>query len=491
MRHKRSIYWQFYGSSCHRSAPTHRQHTTIRTRRRTCIHLRIKTPFAKRKMPPKKENTKKIEKEKQKIVEDKTFGLKNKNKSKSVQRYLRIGHRRAKMETLPVFSIRAHVSHGTAHLKIVQIFICTFMYIKGVQQQVFQTKKKPDEKRKEEKEKEKLNQQKLLLNSIYQKTEKVKKINETTATYDPKKSKESQKIDIYTDVRDSKNDKENDTIDQWDINKLTEVINIRHKNVNKTDIICKYFLSAVENKQYGWFWVCPNGGDNCKYKHCLPQANPKGYFFPLYKRCYTHTSDRRNLPPYCIIRTQFINNGTPVTLELFKKWLSEREESKKQKKDEQKEKSERKVKTNVLSGKELFTYDPTLFVDDDNAANTNEYDDLFYDDDDQKEDTPEKKNVSNGEVTENDKREDEVPINTDLFIEELVGVHTFLVQQKRTAWLYPRNGASKQLHRRIGSAGRTGLILGGQASLNRNNPFAITQYCCSVIKKKKKDYLVI
>ncbi|SOV79521.1 cytoplasmic translation machinery associated protein, putative [Plasmodium sp. gorilla clade G3] len=328
-------------------------------------------------MPPKKESNKKLEKEKQKIVEDKTFGLKNKNKSKSVQRY-----------------------------------------IKGVQQQVFQTKRKPEEKRKEEKEKEKLNQQKLLLNSIYQKTEKVKKINETTSsTYDPKKSKEAQKIDIYTDIRDSKNDKENDTIDKWDIHKLNEVINIRHKNVNKTDIICKFFLNAVENKQYGWFWVCPNGGDNCKYKHCLPQ----GY---VLKKQEPTEAEKDETPLEDIIeeeRMKYINNGTPVTLELFKKWKEENADKYKLKKDDQKEKVEKKAKTNVLSGKELFTYDPTLFVDDDNAANTNEYDDLFYDDEDDKEDTPEKKNCVNGEIKENvnEKREDEVPINSDLFIDEL------------------------------------------------------------------------
>jgi len=33
--------------------------------------------------------------------------------------------------------------------------------------------------------------------------------------------------------------------------------------------VCKYFLDAVEKKQYGWFWVCPNGG-NCHYRHALP-----------------------------------------------------------------------------------------------------------------------------------------------------------------------------------------------------------------------------
>merc|ERR1719210_762108 len=39
---------------------------------------------------------------------------------------------------------------------------------------------------------------------------------------------------------------------------------------NQTDIICKYFLDALENSKYGWFWVCPYGGNDCKYRHALP-----------------------------------------------------------------------------------------------------------------------------------------------------------------------------------------------------------------------------
>lgn len=26
----------------------------------------------------------------------------------------------------------------------------------------------------------------------------------------------------------------------------------------------------MEKKQYGWFWVCPNGGKECHYRHALP-----------------------------------------------------------------------------------------------------------------------------------------------------------------------------------------------------------------------------
>lgn len=40
--------------------------------------------------------------------------------------------------------------------------------------------------------------------------------------------------------------------------------------MNVYEQVCKYFLDAVEKKQYGWFWVCPNGGKECHYRHALP-----------------------------------------------------------------------------------------------------------------------------------------------------------------------------------------------------------------------------
>jgi hypothetical protein len=39
-------------------------------------------------MPPKKQQTKKEKEKKQKATDDKTFGMKNKNKSAKVQRYI-------------------------------------------------------------------------------------------------------------------------------------------------------------------------------------------------------------------------------------------------------------------------------------------------------------------------------------------------------------------------------------------------------------------
>jgi hypothetical protein len=67
-------------------------------------------------------------------------------------------------------------------------------------------------------------------------------------------------------------DGEDENMEEWDQDKLESVVKQKHgaETVpNKTNIICKFFLDAVENRQYGWFWQCPNGKD-CKYRHALP-----------------------------------------------------------------------------------------------------------------------------------------------------------------------------------------------------------------------------
>lgn len=98
---------------------------------------------------------------------------------------------------------------------------------------------------------------------------------------------------MYVDMRDGD---ENDTMENWDDEKLKEVVNKKHGENDKkhptTDIvtktsfnfylkalilliyfilcqICKFFLEAVEKSKYGWFWSCPNGA-SCIYRHALP-----------------------------------------------------------------------------------------------------------------------------------------------------------------------------------------------------------------------------
>jgi hypothetical protein len=57
-------------------------------------------------------------------------------------------------------------------------------------------------------------------------------------------------------------------MEDWDQETLEKVVREKHgaeKPSNATNIICKFFLDAVEKRQYGWFWKCPNGTE-CKYK---------------------------------------------------------------------------------------------------------------------------------------------------------------------------------------------------------------------------------
>lgn len=84
--------------------------------------------------------------------------------------------------------------------------------------------------------------------------------------------KKVSKRDVYQDTRDQEaEDKEKDKMDDWDEEKLRKVVLSKHGNPRTTtDKVCKYFIQAVEDGKYGWFWTCPNGGDKCMYRHSLP-----------------------------------------------------------------------------------------------------------------------------------------------------------------------------------------------------------------------------
>uniref|UniRef100_G3TZD4 C3H1-type domain-containing protein n=1 Tax=Loxodonta africana TaxID=9785 RepID=G3TZD4_LOXAF len=78
-----------------------------------------------------------------------------------------------------------------------------------------------------------------------------------------------EKRSVYIDARDEELEK--GRVDNWDkINE--EVVNKKHGKVEKkkpkTQIVCKHFLEAIENNKCDWFGV--GGGDMCIYYHVLP-----------------------------------------------------------------------------------------------------------------------------------------------------------------------------------------------------------------------------
>ncbi|KAL8716837.1 MAG: hypothetical protein Q9225_005863, partial [Loekoesia sp. 1 TL-2023] len=81
-----------------------------------------------------------------------------------------------------------------------------------------------------------------------------------------------EKKNVYQDTREKEEEeRKKDDMADWDEDKLRSVVLSKHGNPKTTtDKVCKYFIEAVENGKYGWFWQCPNGGDKCMYKHSLP-----------------------------------------------------------------------------------------------------------------------------------------------------------------------------------------------------------------------------
>ena len=95
-----------------------------------------------------------------------------------------------------------------------------------------------------------------------------------------------------------------------------------------TDKVCKYFISAVEEGKYGWFWTCPNGGDKCMYKHSLPP----GFVLKTKEQRAAEKALMDKSPLKTLTLEDFLESErhkltgtlTPVTPESFAKWKKER-----------------------------------------------------------------------------------------------------------------------------------------------------------------------
>eukprot|EP00268_Persea_americana_P015904 TRINITY_DN1750_c0_g1_i1.p1 TRINITY_DN1750_c0_g1~~TRINITY_DN1750_c0_g1_i1.p1 ORF type:complete len:361 (-),score=105.43 TRINITY_DN1750_c0_g1_i1:256-1338(-) len=284
-------------------------------------------------MPPKQQAKSDIAK-KQKVVEDKTFGLKNKNKSKNVQKYVQ--------------SLQQSVQPKPDPSKIA-------------------AKKKKEEEKAREKElndlfKIAISQPKVPVGvdpkSIlceFFKAGQCTKGFKCKFSHDLNVQRKGEKIDIYSDKRDQ------ETMEDWDQETLEKVVESKKTeyNPNKpTEIVCKYFLEAVEKKQYGWFWACPNGGKDCHYRHALPP----GYVLKSQmKALLDEETEKISIEEEIENQRAKVATSTPMTPELFMQW-------KKKTMDEREaglaaQRADR-AKHDRMSGRELFLSDASLFVDD-------------------------------------------------------------------------------------------------------------------------------
>jgi hypothetical protein len=170
--------------------------------------------------------------------------------------------------------------------------------------------------------------------------------------------RKAEKKSLYTDTRENEEEeKKKDNMDDWDEEKLRTVVMSKYGNPKTTtDKVCKYFIDAVENSKYGWFWTCPNGNDKCMYKHSLPpgyvsMVHCMSYLLTSYRSFKLKTKEQRaaekalmDKSPLNTLtledwleseRHKLTGTLTPVTPDSFAKWKKERLD-KKQAEDEAK-----------------------------------------------------------------------------------------------------------------------------------------------------------
>ncbi|ORX57063.1 hypothetical protein DM01DRAFT_1334620 [Hesseltinella vesiculosa] len=312
-------------------------------------------------MPPKKQqqqSNKNAKKKSEKAVEDKTFGMKNKNKSTKVQKYIQQVQNQAK-----------HNATLAAAGKTTKKDI---------------TAKKAEEERRRQEMQELFNpvqiQQKVPFGTNPQsvlcinfKNGHCDKGSKCKFSHDLNVGRKVEKKDLYTD---SRAEKELDTMDSWDQEKLEEVVMSKAGKQPPTDIVCKYFLEAIESSKYGWFWECPNGGVNCKYRHALPPG-----FVLKSKQAKLEEKSEISLEEF--LDTERHNLGsklTPVTLESFNEWKKSRVLKKEAEESAQRKAKENRMKAGRnqgMSGRDLFDFNPSLaedLDDDDDALDLTTYD---------------------------------------------------------------------------------------------------------------------
>ena len=305
-------------------------------------------------MPPKKggggPSKKTVEKKKEKVVEDKTFGLKNK-KGKKQQDFIK--------------NVTQQVKYGH----------------QGA------AKKEQEEREKKEKKKEadrKKAEEAALFKPVqsqkisagadpksvlcaFHKQGLCKKGDKCKFSHDLSLERKGEKRSLYVDERA---ELEKDTMDTWDQNKLEEVVSKKHGSdgPKPTEIVCKHFLDAIDKGLYGWFWACPAGGNKCHYRHALPP----GFVLKKDKKKADTKADAITIEELVETeRAQLGCNLTKITLESFMEWKKCKVAEKKEAlaKVLAKKKSDFKAGRALgVSGREMFLFNPELVAGDDDGA---------------------------------------------------------------------------------------------------------------------------
>ncbi|CAL1717299.1 unnamed protein product [Somion occarium] len=181
-------------------------------------------------------------------------------------------------------------------------------------------------------------------------------------SHDMNVGRKVEKKNLYEDGRE---DKLADTMDKWDEEKLRNVVLSKTGNPRTTtDIVCKFFIQAIESEKFGWFWECPNG-ELCQYRHALPPG-----FMLKSQRKAAEEAEKANiisLEEFLEVeRHKLGTHLTPVTPDTFAKWKRTRMDKKLAEEELQRKTKDAQAaagKNSGMSGRDLFTYNPEWFQD--------------------------------------------------------------------------------------------------------------------------------
>ncbi|KAJ6561873.1 hypothetical protein B0H19DRAFT_1142909 [Mycena capillaripes] len=307
-------------------------------------------------MPPKKQPA---QGSSSKVKDDKTFGMKNKNKSAKV-----------KQEVARIQAQAAVTGKSRATVE------------KEKEQQMRAKEKLEEEKRAKE--------EALLLRPVQ--TQKVpfgvdpktvlcvffkaghcEKGNKCKFSHDLNVDRKVEKKNLYEDSRE---EKLADTMDTWDQEKLAQVVLSKAGNPRTTtDIVCKHFIQAIEIQKFGWFWECPNG-EQCQYRHALPP----GFVLKSQRKAAEEAAKANviSLEEFLEVERHKLGpNLTPVTPESFAIWKKTRMDKKEAEQEamrKAKEQHHSAGKNTGMSGKDLFEYNPEWFEDEDDGDASDDWD---------------------------------------------------------------------------------------------------------------------
>ncbi|XP_050698240.1 zinc finger CCCH domain-containing protein 15 homolog [Eriocheir sinensis] len=298
-------------------------------------------------MPPKNaqkggaaQSKKTDQKKKEKIIEDKTFGLKNKKGAKQQKFIQQVQHQVKHGGTKTARELEKE-KEGLGKKK--DDLKKNLAEINAIFKPVQQTAGKGSDP-------------KSILCAFF-KQGQCGKGSKCKFSHDLNVERKAEKRSAYVDMRDG-----DETSADWDEQTLMEVVEKKHgkeKSQPTTDIVCRYFLDAVENGKYGWFWNCPNG-TTCIYRHALPPG------FILKKDRKKMEKQKEDVSLEDLVereRAALGTNTTRVTLETFLAWKKRKlkEKQDKLKKDSEKKKKDYSAgKDFGLSGREMFTFNPGL-----------------------------------------------------------------------------------------------------------------------------------